>query len=120
MTIKLSEVIGNIDSIKALQEVKFPVKVSYRIKRLVDKLEPIVKAYNEKRHAIISELGQPDGKGNIAIPKEDTEKLAEYAKRLQELLDVEETIDFEKVNIESLPETVTVEPKLLLINWIFE
>ena len=114
--VSLNEIVSSVDSLRALQEVKFPVKISYRIMRLVNKLDPILKSYNEKRDALIKELGEKNEEGNFQV--KDPEKLKLFAEKLSELLTTEEEIDFVKINVEDLGE-VSVEPKLL-VNFIFE
>lgn len=116
MKIKLSQIVGNIENIKALQEIALPVKVSYKIKRLVDKLNPILKSYDEKRNDLIKEFGDEQEDGNFAV--KDPEKLKEFAEKLQELLDMEEEIDFEKINIDSLGD-IKLEAKII-VDFIFE
>lgn len=109
--ISLSEVVGNIDNLKALQEVTLPVKVSYKIKRLVNKLEPVLKAYGEKKDDLVREFGelQPDGESKVTDP----EKLKLFADKLAELLSTEDEVDFEPIKVDDLG-NVEIAPKLLV------
>jgi hypothetical protein len=131
ITVKLREIVNNsVDipenkeegikaqksNLAALQEANLPVKVSYRIKRLIDKCESILKAYNEKRNELVKEFGTKDEAGNFSV--KDPEKLAEFFVKLNELLEVEESIEFDKIKVDDLGE-ITIAPKLL-VNFIFE
>lgn len=108
MQIKLSEIVNSTEQLKNLLEVKLPVKISYRINRLVNKLNPILQTYNEKRNDLIKEFGEEQEDKSISV--KDPEKLKLFAEKLQELLQVEEKLDFDKINIEDLGEVV-IAPK---------
>lgn len=116
MNLKLEQILNEANNISALQEVKLPVKVSYRIKRLVDKLTPILKNYNEKRNELVEEFGEEDPKTKNFKVKKENEK--EFFAKVEELTQVEENIDFTPIKIEEI-NNLNLEPKLL-ISWIFE
>lgn len=116
MQIKLNDVVSNVENLQALQEIKFPVKVSYRIKRLIDKLDPILKAYNEKRNDLVKEFGEEQEDKSVRVT--DPAKLISFSEKLSDLLTSEETVDFEKIKVEELGD-VEVSAKLL-VSFIFE
>jgi len=112
--IKLADIVGNVENIKGLQEINFPVKVSYRLMRLANKLDPILKSFDSSRNAIIKELGTLGEDGNTTVQPEN---ILEFQTKLGDLLETTEEIDFEPISIEDLGD-VEVAPKLL-VNWIF-
>lgn len=115
--VKLSDLVSSVEQLKAIQEVKIPIKISYRIKRLIDKVESILKVYNDSRNELVKEFGDIDEKTkNISVT--DPEKLKEFAIKLQELLNEEDEIDFDKIKIEDLG-NITIEAKNLP-TFIFE
>ncbi len=116
--VKLNEVVSSIEQIKALQELSFPVKISYKITRLVNKLNPELVTYNETRNKLINELGTKNEEtGNMEV--KDPEKMKELTEKIQQLLEEEITLDwFEKINISDLGE-MKIEPKNL-VEFIFE
>ncbi len=116
MKIKLADVINNQDNIRALQEVKLPVKISYRIKRLVDRLQSPLKTYEEKRNELVKEFGDEQEDKTFAV--KDPEKLKLFMAKFNELVQVEEEIEFEKIKIDDLGD-VKVEARLL-VDFIFE
>ena len=117
MKISIKDVVNNVKNLKALQEVKFPVKISYRIMRIINRLQPILTAYEAKRNELVKEFGdEPDKEGNIKVT--NPEKLKLFSEKLLELLDTYEDVEFEKIKIEDLDD-VKVEPKLI-IPFIFE
>jgi hypothetical protein len=112
MKIILSDIINNLDSLKSLQALPLPVKVSYRLKRINDKLTPITKSYEEKRLELVREFGtkQPESED---IKVTDPEKLTIFYQKLSEVLKVEEDVDFEQIKISDLGD-ITVPPKDLV------
>lgn len=116
MQIKLKDLVNNVENIKGLQEIKFPIKVSYKIKRLVDKLNPILTSYDEKRNELVKEFGEEGENGAIQVT--DPEKLKLFTEKFAELLEVEEEIDFEPIKIEEVG-NVELEAKNL-VGFIFE
>lgn len=99
-----------------LQDINFPVKVSYKIKRLIDKLAPILKTYDEKRNDLIKELGEKQEDGSTKIT--DIEKIKLFYEKLNELLSTEEEVEFDKIKVEELGD-IAVSSKLLL-DFVFE
>lgn len=107
---KLKTIIENIENIKALQEVKLPVKASFKMKKIINALQPDLKIYDEKRGELIKEYGTEKEDGKFNVPKENWE---EFAKKTNELLAVEIEDNWGKIKIEEL-EDIKIEPKLLL------
>lgn len=103
MKIKLNKIVNSIESLNALTEIKFPAKVSYRIKRIIDKLEPILKTYNEKKNELVREYGETEEDGTVSV--KDPEKLKEFLPKIEEILEVEEEVDFEPIPVEMLGDT---------------
>lgn len=116
MKIKLLEVLAELENIKSIQEVKLPVKVSYRIKRLVDKLQPLLNAYEEKRVELVKEFGEKQEDNTYKVT--DSQKLKDFRAKINELQEIEEEIDFEKIPIDMLGD-MSLEP-CLIISFIFE
>jgi hypothetical protein len=110
MIIKLEQIINGVESLKELQEVKLPVKISYRIARLVVKLQPELTVYENKRNELIKELGTEQENGDFKIT--DPEKLKTFTEKMKELWDMEVEIDWELLKIDDLGDIV-VAPKLL-------
>ena len=121
MKITLNDIVSNIDNLKALQEIKFPIKVSYRLKRLIDKLDPILTNYDEKRNELVVKYGEKQldkgGKEDGTVAVKDPKRLEKFAVELKELLAIEETIDFETIKLSEVGD-VQIETKSL-ISFVF-
>jgi hypothetical protein len=110
MKIALHEIVNSVEPIRELQKVDFPVKISYKIKRLVDKLNPILETYNTKKNDLIKEYGtETDGKLGVTDP----EKLPLFLEKHNELVTVEEEVDFEPIKIEELGDVKVAPEKLV-------
>ena len=97
-----------------LQETSLPIKVSYRLKRLISKLQPIITVYEEKKNELIKELGTENEDKTISVK---TDKLKEFFAELNDLLDTDEEIDFEPIKLDELGD-VKIESKNI-IDFIF-
>lgn len=115
MKLKLADIINNVEAIKTLQTQSFPVKVSYKLKRLSDKLDPIIKSYEEKRTSAVMSYGEPQEDGSTKVT--EPEKTKDFLATLNELLEIEEEIDFEPISIGELGDQ-KISPKEM-ISWVF-
>ncbi len=117
--IKLQDIISHEASLVKLLEIKLPVKASYRIKRLIDKLQPELKTFVEKRMELFKEYGVHDEeKDTYSVENISKSAREEFDSKIIELLELEVNIDFEKLKIDELGD-VKIEPKLL-IDFVFE
>jgi single-stranded DNA-specific DHH superfamily exonuclease len=114
MKIKLEKIVNSVEQLKGLQQETMPVKVSYRIKRLIDKLSPILKTYEEKRNDLVKEFGEENEDKSFQVKKEN---LDEFYKKLNEVLEIEEEVEFEPINIEELGDT-KLKP-VQIPDWLF-
>lgn len=124
MKLQIKDIINVITPIKdgekskfeALLETKLPIKASYRVMRLLDKLQPELKIYENKRNELVKEFGEEQENGEVRVV--DPKKLEEFQKKIIELLDIEVDVDFEKLKLDELGDVI-IAPKDL-IPFIFE
>ena len=127
MKIKLRDII-NATNAEAGQQSKFQIllskdlliKVSYKINRLIGKLEPILKSYEDKRNELVKKYGEKIQKENSepTYSVTDPEKLKLFTEKWNELVEIEEDLDFEKINIADMGD-ITLKPTEV-IDWMFE
>ena len=123
MNIKLGDIVSeeNQNALVVLQSIKFPIKVSYRIKRIADKLIPEIQAFKEKKLELFKEFGtfdkDPETGKELQSQTILPENIAKYQEQIVLLADTEIVVDIEKINIDEL--TQEIEPKYLLA-YIFE
>lgn len=110
MTIPLSEVVNSVDGLKALLDCKLPIKVSYRISKLVNhQIERELKNFNEARNKLIQEFGTENEDQTVSVKPE---KMADYIAKLNELLSEQIELDWEPIAIDSFGDA-QIEPKNL-------
>ena len=117
MQIKLKEIVNSEKAIKELIKIKFPIKTSYRIKRLFDKIQPDLDTFREKNLELFKKYGTHDSEKDIYL-LDIPENIPTFNKEFSELVDLDVNLDFEKIKIDELSET-EVEPQYL-VSWIFE
>ncbi len=102
MKLTNGEIWGSQEPLKKLIEQKFPVMVSYKLSKLVMKLNEQFKVIDEVRQGLIKKFGETDEKGNIQV-KPEGENFAKFVVEFNELMSQEVEIAIEKVK---LPEKV--------------
>jgi len=90
------------EPLKKLIEQKFPVMVSYKLSKLVMKLNEQFKVIEEVRQGLIKKYGEADEKGNTQVKPED-ENFPKFVEEFNELMSQEVELVIEKVK---LPEKV--------------
>lgn len=117
MNVKLGQIKSSQLSLTKLSYVKLPVKVSYWISRVINKISSEMKLYEEKRMDIIKSLGeQTDIKTDSWTVK--NENLTEFKKQIEELDDTEIDLGVNKIKIAEIG-IAEIEPELLP-EWLFE
>lgn len=115
MKVKLKEILETTQQFQKLVEVDFPVAISYRLRRLVDKLNPIIASYNVKRDELIKKFGTKTKDGVYTV--KDKDKLVKFREQEEILGEIEESIEFTPISIEELGD-VKISPNLL-VSWAF-
>ena len=125
MKLTNGDIFGAQEPLRAIMEQKFPVMVSYRLSKLVMKLNEPFKVIEEVRNGLIKKYGETDEKGQTRV-KEDGENFPKFVAEFNELMAQEVEVAIEKVK---LPEKVAstcdkchhnmdreleIEPKILM------
>jgi len=117
MKITINKLVESVPDLKAILATKLPIKVAYRINKLVNnQIERELKQYDEARISLVNKYGDKDEKGDLKVT--DPEKIKEFMKELNELLAMEIELDFTPIKVEELGD-VQVEPKSL-VSFLFE
>ena len=90
------------EPLRKLIEQKFPVMVSYKLAKLVMKLNEQFKVIEEVRQGLIKKYGEANDKGQTEV-KQESEKWIEFVSEFNELMAQEVEIVIGKVK---LPEKV--------------
>ena len=113
------------EPLRAIMEQKFPVMVSYKLSKLVMKLNEPFKVIEEVRNGLIKKYGEADGKGNTAV-KQEGENWVKFLAEFNELMGQETEIVIEKVKLpekvaatcdkcnHNMDKALEIEPKILM------
>ncbi len=117
MNLTLDQLVKGEAVLSRLATVKLPIKVSYKISRLLSKVTAESKIYHEKRFDLIKEMGSkvtPESDSYTVKP----ENMESFASEIKKLGEVEVELDWDKIKVEDLG-LEQIEPSLL-IDWLFE
>lgn len=118
---KLSTIVGSQEALVKLMALKLPVKVSYKLKKLVIKLQPDLKIYDEKRVELLKEYGTENDNHAWTIKPEN---LVKFQEELGKLLDIDvdlklgEDKPFDKIKIEDLGAIEIESSVLVSLDWL--
>lgn len=107
--VNLNEVLNSIDAFRALSEQKLPAKAAFQIARLIRELDKENKTFDEARIKALKEYCELDDNGEIKTNENGNvtiapDKIEEYNKRIQELLNTKVQINAEKIALNLLEE----------------
>lgn len=98
-------------SLDKILNKEFPLKVSYKLSKLVHRINEELKFFEESRSKLLKKYAdgeKPDENGNIKIPVENSEKFAE---KFNELLSINIQINEDViVDINQLPDNIELSP----------
>ena len=115
-----------VESQPGLQElisVKFPVKTSYRVKKLVDLFNKELKVFTEVRQELFEKYGEmvkDENRINTGEMRIKDEYLDKYTREINELLDTEIEVNFTSLKISELGDVSITPMSLVLLDWLIE
>jgi hypothetical protein len=112
---KLAEVVAAAPALERLAAVKLPVKTAYNVSRMLAKAGSEIRAFNERRDALIKELGEPNPEkpGMIEITKH--ENLVKFGEAMRELGEVEVSIDRDQIPLDTFGNAEVASGDLMLL-----
>ncbi len=104
-------------SLEKLIEKELPVKASFALAKLVNRMLPTFAAIENTRNGLIKKYAtaDPDDPNQFSIPL-DTEEHAQFTREFNELMEQEEELVFEMVTLPEMVDGValTIEPSVLM------
>jgi hypothetical protein len=122
--IKLAQIINSEKALKNLLELKLPVKIAYKLSKLVDKMQPELKIFDEQKLSLVKKLGvATENPGEFQVLPKNME---EFREDLKKLLDIDVNLEFgegkglEKISLADLGD-ISISPQdLLVLNWLIQ
>ncbi len=114
---KLRILVEATEAIQKLLDLRLPSKTSFKIQRSLRPILSELETFENERKALIQRFAQPDDDGRLQIPPD---KMDEFLKEMNDLLDVEIDLSVSKISIEELGDTEMSVRDLLLLEFLFE
>jgi len=93
---KIEKVVKIAEAIKSIENEKLDFKISYRLGRISDKCESIIKQYQKQEMAMREEYGK---KHEQALEEDKPKIQSEFNDKFVELLNIEEEIEIPKFQL---------------------
>lgn len=103
MRLTNGDIWGAQEPLKKLIEQRFPVMVSYKLAKLVKKLDEQFRVIEEVRVGLIKKYGEAGEKGNMSV-NQDGENFPKFVEEFNELMAQE--VDIKELEKVKLPEKV--------------
>jgi len=117
MKLKNGEIFNAREPLQKLIEEKFPVKVSYGLAKLTNKLNEQLKVIEEVRQGLIKTYGEADTENPQQIRvNQESENFPKFVSELNELFDQEVEVVFDKVTLPEMVDgkSLEIEPGILM------
>lgn len=115
MELTNGEICNAYEPLKTLIGKKFPIKVSYALAKLAQRLTPQMDIVRELREKLYITYGEKDPKDPFKMLMSPTsEKFPQFAKELGELLEQTCEVEFEVVKLPSIEQLVCPKCKNIL------
>lgn len=105
--IKLNDIVEGISCMQELSTRTLRSRPAYKIAKLLKEVNNEYQIFNEQRRALIEKYGTKDENGQLAVDENGNyrivqEKIGEFNKELQELLDTEINLNCSKIDLDDL------------------
>jgi NAD(P)H-nitrite reductase large subunit len=102
---KIEQIVKIAEAIKSVEDVKLEFKVSYRLGRLYDKLESIMKNYGKQELAIRQEYAKRFQEAS----EEDKPKINdEFIQKMNEIMQIEEEVKMPELKLDDFSKEIPV------------
>ncbi|MEM3091778.1 MAG: hypothetical protein QXD05_01455 [Candidatus Pacearchaeota archaeon] len=102
MEITIKQLIESAESLAILAQKDMPIKTSYKLGKLLNKIREELKLYEEQRNNLIKKYGKDIGGGNYQIDENDEEAINKFKKEHEELINLTVNIEYEPISLDSL------------------
>lgn len=122
---KLSQLVQSQSALNELLGLKLPLKIAYKISKLVNKVQSELDIFTQERNKLIKEMGHQT---NVETDEWTVlpENLSKFQEELKKLGEIEVSLDFspgkplEKVKVEDLGDVAISSGDLVALDWLFE
>lgn len=106
MKIKLGQLKLSEDSLVKFSKQEIPVQMAFQISRVIQKVAPELQLLEQLRQQLVHKYGIEDkATGQITVPES---KVGEFTEEIKPLLEAEVELDFQKIPLSKIPESVFI------------
>jgi hypothetical protein len=106
MKIKLGQLKLSEDSLVKFSKQEIPVQMAFQISRVIQKVAPELQLLEQLRQQLVHKYGIEDKEtGQITVPES---KVGEFTEEIKPLLEAEVELDFQKIPLSKIPESVFI------------
>ena len=117
MLITLNDIVTSTESLRKLTTLDLPIKISFRLLELTKQLEVRLTSFEETRLTLLKKYGTQTDATNFKIEDVNVEP---FSKEMEELLSEELDVNFVKISVDSLPDSISISAAdLRLLSWLF-
>lgn len=113
---KLETLVNAAPALQALAATSLPVKLAYKIARVLPLVDAEMKAYGTARDGLLKQHGKPEADGRSY--SFESAGAAAFAEGIEQLHAEEVTIEFPKVSIEALGESKMTPAQLASLDFM--
>jgi hypothetical protein len=93
---KLIKIVNAVNNLNKLSEMLLPAKESFKIIKLMQKIEPELQNYNVQRNKLLAKYGDSEDGKTFVIKEEEKEN---FTKEIIDLENIEIDFEFDKIKI---------------------
>ena len=108
---KLSSCVGFEEAFKTIMGEKVDFKLAYRLTKILKKLEGELESFREAQKVILIKYGKKEKDGRMRL---QPDKLEDFNKDLNELLNSEVDVEFEPIPMEKIEAMGAITPQVML------
>lgn len=116
MKVTNQEIYEAWEPLKKLAEKPFPIKISYSLAKLANKIRGQYEVIEEVRSGLVKKHGKVNEVGELTVDRKDTENWDKFMDEYDVLMKDESTLPFDKViiSIREGENPIQVEPEILM------
>ena len=124
MKLTNKEIVNSIEALKNLSTKELNVKTSFKIAKNIKTIDEISNIFIEEKRKLVNKYGTKDDKENLKLDDNGVaeiakENLSEWNRSYEELLEIENNIEIEKIKLSDLDIRVSAQ-ELLAIEYMLE
>jgi len=124
MEITNSQVLRSIAPLKYLSDQEMPIKISYRLSRIIRQVDNILKDVEAARKQLLEKYSEKDETGNPIIQDKDyvlkKDEIDQFDAEYQELMKESNELEFVKLSLSDLDSVSIKTSCLLSLEWLIE